>query len=286
MDTDTSTDQSTLTKIKRLKRTREEIMALPTDDVMDQILESPQPAALVHSFKEEDLYLLLQDIGPESALPLLGLASNRQWEYLLDLETWDKDRLNSEALTRWLSLLFQADPKRMLDWSLGQKTDLLQFYLFKNLEVRIRETDQPASDFSDDFFTEDDTFYVRIVDLPDDQEEGHTAGEQRRAFLANLIQRLSHHDHVAYQNLLIESASILPAETEEEAYRLRNVRLAEKGFLPLDEAVGVYQPLSISEFEAGPPKYMPAPSSDTVPTMSPLYPVKLLPDNNRFTKAL
>jgi len=33
----------------------------------------------------------------------------------------------------------------------------------------------------------------------------------------------------------------MPAEAEEQMYRIRNVRLAEKGFLPVEEAVGIYQ---------------------------------------------
>jgi hypothetical protein len=41
----------------------------------------------------------------------------------------------------------------------------------------------------------------------------------------------------------VESTAVMPAECEEEAYRLRNVRMAEKGFLPLEEAVGIYQPV-------------------------------------------
>ena len=286
MNTDKPNDQSTLARIQRLKQARHDILSLPAEDTLDKVLAASQPAALVHSFKEEDLYLLLQDIGPESALPLLGLASDKQWEYILDLEAWDKDRLSPAALTRWLSLLFQADPRRLVKWGLEKKADLLQYYLFKNLEIRIRETDQLASDFSGDFFTEDDTFYVRLIDPPTDQDEDQTVREQRQLFLTSLIRRLSQYDHVAYQNLLIESNAILPAETEEEAYRLRNVRLAEKGFLPFDEAVGVYQPLKISEFETGPPKYIPAVTDDTASPSSALYPVKLLPDDNRFTKAL
>jgi len=279
-------DQKVLGRIQQLHKTRQQILTLPVEAVMDHIIQAPQPAALLHSFKEEDFYLLLQDVGPEDALPLLSLASNKQWEYILDLEVWEKDRLSSAALTRWLALLYKADPLRMLKWCLENKTDLLQYYLFQNIEVRIRETDQMASDFGGDFFTEDDTIYVRIIDPPPGLEEGQTAEELRRAFLADFIGRLSQYDHVVFQNLLIESAAILPAETEEEAYRQRNVRLAEKGFLPFDEAVGVYQPLKVTEFEAGQPKSLVDPLGVAVPVPGPLYPVRLLPQNNRFTDAL
>ncbi len=145
-------DQTVLDRIQRLHKTRQQILTLPVEAVMDHIVQAPQPAALVHSFTEEDFYLLLQDIGPEDAQPLLALASDKQWEYILDLEIWEKDRLSSAALTRWLDLLYKADPLRMLKWCLEHKTDLLQYYLFRNIEVRIRETDQSASDFGDGLF--------------------------------------------------------------------------------------------------------------------------------------
>ena len=48
----------------------------------------------------------------------------------------------------------------------------------------------------------------------------------------------------------MESVSLIPSEIEEELFRLRNVRLAEKGFLPFHEAVGVYQPLQPRELAA------------------------------------
>jgi hypothetical protein len=41
----------------------------------------------------------------------------------------------------------------------------------------------------------------------------------------------------------------LPAEVEEEMYRLRNVRLAEHGFLPYEEAIVVYFPLDAANLK-------------------------------------
>ncbi|MFW6011422.1 MAG: DUF6178 family protein, partial [Desulfosalsimonas sp.] len=37
--------------------------------------------------------------------------------------------------------------------------------------------------------------------------------------------------------------NVMPSESEEESFRLRNIRLAEKGFLPFDEAIGIYTPM-------------------------------------------
>ena len=69
-----------------LKKERIEILSLAPEAALDRILDYQQPAALVHSFPEEDLYFLIHDIGVEDALPLLSLASHRQLDFILDQE--------------------------------------------------------------------------------------------------------------------------------------------------------------------------------------------------------
>jgi len=62
---------------KNLNRQRKEILSLPAEKALDRILDSPQPAAIVHSFPEEDFYFLINDIGIEDSLQLLSLASDK-----------------------------------------------------------------------------------------------------------------------------------------------------------------------------------------------------------------
>ena len=156
-------------KIRELHRQRKEILSLSPEKALDAILDSPQPAALVHSFPEQDLYFLIHEIGIKDSIPILSLASDKQWEFVLDLEIWEGDRMIPEAVTRWLDLLFKVDPNRFIKWFLQQKTDVVEFHLFKNLDIRIREHDQDPSVFGKDFFTFDDIFYIRVVDYPFDE---------------------------------------------------------------------------------------------------------------------
>ena len=230
-------------RLRQLAEKRREVLSMPAQQAMAVILDHPQPAALVHSFADEDLHFLIHDIGPEDARPLLALASNRQWEYLLDMETWHKDQLNYQQVTHWLRLLLRADPDRLIAWCFGERLEYLELYLFRNIELRVRETDEVPSDFGDGYLSDDDALYVRMVDYPVATEEEETIKARRNEVLSQLLARLSHFDHLRYQGLLMESINAIPAETEEELYRQRNIRLAEKGFLPFHEAVGVYQPL-------------------------------------------
>jgi hypothetical protein len=253
---------------------------------MAAILDHPQPAALVHSFPEEDLHFLIHDLGKDNALPLIALASNRQWEYLLDMEVWKKDQLNYPLATEWLQLLLRADPERLIKWCFDERLEFLELYLFRNIELRVRDSDQFSSDLDDGFFTDDDTFYVRFVDCPVTTSEGKAAKVLRNEMLSRLLHRISGFDHLRYQGLLMESVSLIPSETEEELFRLRNVRLGEKGFLPFHEAVGVYQPLRPGDLAARGKKAIrpPSPNDNRFPV--PQLAATFLDGDNLFVRAL
>lgn len=209
-----------------------ELMALPAKKALDVILESLTPARLVQSLAEEDLFWLVQDIGPEDALPILSRASNDQWQYLLDLELWRKDRLEIDSVNRWFDLLLKADPQRFLTWGLHEHIQLIELSLFENIDVRIMEEDESLSDLDESWFSLDDVFYVRVRD------------EKYYQVIKEFLDRLAEYDLNRLHQVLLEVTGVLPPETEENIYRLRNVRLAEKGFLPFEEAVGIYQSLS------------------------------------------
>ncbi|MDJ0781549.1 MAG: DUF6178 family protein [Desulfosarcinaceae bacterium] len=238
-----------------LKQRRAAILRLEPQAALTAILETPQPAPLVHSFPAEDLHLLIREIGPEDALPLLALASDHQWEYMVDAVGWRRDRLHLAELTRWMHLLLKADPKRLARWCLWEKHDLTELYLNRNIEVVIREYDQPPSELGKGFLSHDDTYYWRLRPLPEAVRKASPDLPARREMLVEaLLKGLSSEDHPRYQQLLLESAGLIPAETEEELYRLRTVRLAERGFVPFDEAVGAYQPLTPEDLLRREPK--------------------------------
>jgi len=234
-------------RLQALAQDRKRILGLPPEKALEAIADHPYPVTLVQSMAEEDLYFLVHHIGPEDAVPVLALASNQQWDYLLDLEGWDRDQVSPLATTEWLVRLLKADADRFTHWIIHEKQDELAFYLFRNIELHIREYDQDPGEVADDFFTEDQTYYMRLRPYPALQEKGQ---ESRDLFVKDLLNRIAVYDYSRYRDFLLASQSVIPSETEEELYRQRNVRLAEKGLLPFDEAVGVYQPLKPIELHA------------------------------------
>ncbi len=277
-------------RLAKLSIERKKIMSMQAEKALDTILDSPDALPLVHSFPEEDFYFLINDIGIEDSLPLLSLASNKQWEFILDLEICDKDRINNKTVTKWIDLLMQADPRRLVEWLIDEKTELLKLYLYKNIEIRVREHDQDPSDFGRDFLSLDDIFYFRFIDYPfkleSEQQPNEDDKELRKALLLRLLNFMADNDHVKYQSLLLKTSGVLAAESEEEFYRLRNVRLAEKGFLPFDEAIGIYQPVNLPEVKSYRTKegIKSAGKNSSLPI--PLYPSVIIEESNIFTRSL
>lgn len=265
---------------------RSEILALPAAEALTRILQAPHPVPLVHAFPEEDLHLLIREIGPDDALPLIALASNKQLEYLLDQELWHRDRIDFNATAQWLDRLLRAEtpPRRLVRWLAEAKTDLIELFLCRAIEVQMREHDQDPSLFGPGFFSYDEVFYIRILAPAQGDEEAPFTETPLRDTVKRLLDHLAGNDYPRFQAILLEAAHLLPSETEEEEYRLRTARLAERGFLPFEEAVGLYQPLNESLFEHRALRREIA--SPEHPDHFPIVPAAVLPEGNLFTRAL
>ncbi|MDP3283194.1 MAG: DUF6178 family protein, partial [Desulfobacterales bacterium] len=270
---------------------RKEILALSPEKALDRIFEAKHPAALIHSFPETDFYFLVNDIGINDAFEVLALASDRQWEYILDIELWEKDRIDINSVTRWLDILFQAAPARFIKWAVEKKPEFIEYYLYKNIKIAIREHDEDPSALGKDLVTVDDVFYIRITDdyyapveSGADTEEGDYR-EKREEFIKKMLAKIAEYDYGIYRNMLFETMTVLPAEMEEEFYRLRNVRLEENGFLPFYEAAGVYAPLKPKMLKGRKKIAKSRNESDSLMPV-PLYLFGMLKEDNLFAMSL
>jgi hypothetical protein len=241
-------------KIAALHAKKREVLGLPPQKALDTILAAEHPAALVHAFTEQDFHLLMHDIGVDDARPLLALAKDRQLEYIVDTEIWSGDQIDFLETIRWLETLYRADPDRTIRWLMTEKLEFLELFLFWNIQVIIREHDQDSGALPESYFSYDDTVYINIPDYP--HPEGPDADDEklRKQLVRDLLNRMAATDYPLYRNIVLEAARVIPAESTEEEYRLRNVRLAEKGFLPWAEAIGIYQPITADQLFRQRPK--------------------------------
>ena len=171
-------------------------------------------------------------MGTDGSLALLKLASTDQWQYLLDVESWKKDRLELSRTGRWMGRLLTADPERFTQWLFSDGQGLVYYYLCQSIVVEVKNEDEEVFEAGPEFFTIDGFFYIRPVQ------------EDQRETIEALLRNMAQADTLKYQALLTGVAGVLPAEHEEDMYRIRNVRLAEHGFLPTEEAMAVYAPLN------------------------------------------
>jgi hypothetical protein len=208
------------------------ISNLSGSEILNRILEYENPQKIIQEMAAEDFFWLVKKVGVDDCLPVLEMATVDQWTYLLDLEIWQKDRMDVENTSLWLRRLQQAQPGGLSRWLFGQGQSLIYYYLYRNIELIIKDKEEDL-DLSAGFFSLDGVFYIRVID------------PRYRDTIEDLLREMAHEDSLRYQALLLGLAGLLPAEIEEEMYRMRNVRLAEHGFLPYEEAISIYTPLDI-----------------------------------------
>ncbi len=203
---------------------------LSPEKTLERVLEHPDTPRLIRTMSSEDFFFLIKKVGEDASMELLRLATLDQWQYLLDVESWEDDRLALDQTDHWLELLLATDPQRLVKWLFFEGQGLAHYYLYRSIMVEAKTEDEEIFEVGPGFFSIDGFFYVRPL------EEG------RRGFLERLLRTMAEEDLLKYQSLLTGLAGLLPAELEEEMYRMRNVRLAEHGFLPREEAIAVYAP--------------------------------------------
>jgi hypothetical protein len=203
------------------------LLPLTGSQALNKILDHDNPLQLVRNMTRVDLFWLIKKIGENDSLPLLRLASLDQWQYILDMELWKRDRIDIGETIEWLDRLQKADPDRLARWMLSEEGNLqAHFYFYHALEVKIREDD--GFEPPEGFITFDNLFYIRILDK--DHEET----------IEQILRTMAGENYNLYQSLLLGLVGVIPSEVEEEMYRQRGVRLAEDGYLPFEEAISVY----------------------------------------------
>ncbi len=141
---------------------RDLIRGLSGTKLMERILELSDPRQVLQGLPPTDFYWVVKKVGEQDSLPLLELASEDQWEHLLDLEIWRRDRIALRETGSWLKRLHTADGVRLARWLMGEGELLGRLYLSRLLDVKVKE--QETDTVPDGFFTLDDVYYLRVRD--------------------------------------------------------------------------------------------------------------------------
>jgi hypothetical protein len=212
-----------LSRSRELVRT---LLPLSGMEALNHILAHENPGHLIRRLSRVDLFWIVKKIGEDDALPILRLASNEQWEHFIDMEIWQRDRIDIGHTFKWLYRLFMADPERLTSWLYEEGSLLAYYYFLYSLQVVVKGDEDQA--VPDGFFTLDNMYYIRILD------------KEHEEIIEKILRYMVQTDYQRYQALLLGLSGVLPDELEEEMYRLKGVRLAEVGYLPFEEAISVY----------------------------------------------
>ncbi|MEJ2024557.1 MAG: DUF6178 family protein, partial [Deltaproteobacteria bacterium] len=126
----------------------EHLASLSGKEILERIEAAPDPRALVQEMAQGDFFWVVKKVGMDDCLPVLEQASEDQWQYLLDMELWKKDRFDLAQGSGWLFRMHMANPRRLASWLLSEGQGITYYYFHRSLEVSIKEDEDPE-DFPD-----------------------------------------------------------------------------------------------------------------------------------------
>ncbi|MDY0360765.1 MAG: DUF6178 family protein [Desulforegulaceae bacterium] len=235
-------------KIEALRKKRESIFKMDPEKAMEEILDFNESYALVHSFPEQSLYMLMHEAGHEDFLPILSMATKKQWEYIVDLEIWEKDQINIFNASYWLGILHMADPGRLAQWLLDDQEDFLTYFLRNRIDVVLREHDEDPSIIPDDYITFDDVIYFKVLESGEDKN----LPIEIKSLVNDILARIADISYRDFQTIIFISAGVINAEHQEHLFRFRNARLEEKGLIPAHEAIEILAPINLKNIKKRP----------------------------------
>ena len=209
------------------------------DQKGELILKSHHPEQLVPSLPPEEFFLVYQATHAELIPDLISYANPTQLVFIADLECWREDQIHPKKFLQWLRYLYDAGPEKLLQW-LGRADFEMVVAAFKphlgvlKLAPPEEEIDEILGDHP--YFTVDGYYYCLVK-------------EEELELLKRSLEFLFGEDKAFYIQLMEGLISELQAESEVEASRLRQERLAEEGFPEKEEAYRIYRPLSKEEWD-------------------------------------
>jgi hypothetical protein len=212
---------------------------------MEALLAADDPAAAVAALPATELHQIITDVGLGEAGELVALATPEQLRGCLDIEIWDRDQLQLEALTPWLGALAEAGYEKLgevwekLDPELTALT-LQRFTRIYDLTLEEAPPDNPEGPL----LQTPDSFLV-IEILAEDDDTVH--------LVQRVIDDLYRADPsgVLARHSLMAARSEPAAELEEMSYRWRAGRMADLGYVDYYEALEVFRPLDVTSVRIG-----------------------------------
>ncbi|MBP9865861.1 MAG: hypothetical protein KBC91_05615 [Candidatus Omnitrophica bacterium] len=207
------------------------------------LIRAHEPAKLVRAMSQEELYLITREMDIEERSEVIQSATLSQMQFIADMDCWKGDRADGKGFCLWLETLLASGTEKALSWLLTVDYETLVAGFLGVMEVMKPEWENASDELLGDrpFFTIDDMYHMYVP-----EESLHTLKSVMELLFENHRGR-----YIAIlEGLIAENRDLL----EEEAYRLREIRLSERGFPDVETARRVYRRMTQEEFDVFPKK--------------------------------
>jgi hypothetical protein len=205
---------------------RKQWSSLPANERLASLMNVPDGIRVVRAMPVLDLYTTIHEVGRGDCLELLELLDPKQVQGILDLDGWRSDRMDSSSIGGWLEAFFAANHAQGIKQFLGLDIELISLLLKVHTQIFELEHEEVPDDPGLHSITPDQRYMVIF-----DRASG---SEQLILGLKQAVELLFGRD-LAFVLRLIEAVRWeLQSAVEEEAYRWRNGRLSDMGFLDAD----------------------------------------------------
>ena len=240
----------------------------------DAIISEPDAAQLVPTLPVQELYYAIKEVGLADAAELVALATAEQVQGFVDLDAWERDHLDVARINAWVETLADAGYEKL--GAIIDKLDAEVISLWLQQQARIYDLtiEDPPQEPEGHFYPTPDRFYLLDI-LP--------AGEEGKA-LERILDWIYRYDLELGRRVIMGAKWELGSDLEEHAYRWRQGRMADLGYVDFYEALSIYQWLDPASVKLDEHTFV-APPPET-PTELPAVLAGSLDEAGFFGKAL
>ena len=192
------------------------------------ILEAVDGPELLARLPEQDLFLMLKEIGDDEVEDLMPMVTPDQYTACLDLDCWDSDQFQRETALTWLERLLECEPNTVLTTIRNVNFELLILVLKKHIQI----VQGPET-------INDEDHQVNPVKRYGGYEINFPREQEGKLFSA-LFDILFGLDQPFYTYLMEATRGELDSVIEESVYQQRSDRLLDMGLPDPDTARGIY----------------------------------------------
>lgn len=189
----------------------------------------------------QPLYVSLQNAGADQVALILPKLSQEQRQALRDIDLWNKDTIDSQAVSRWIEIYSKCSDDQVTLEFLKSEDFLL---LFKNqFTIQTFDSEDPVYPDNDNYFLTDDT--LLLIEYNEDFQYV----QELKELIRKLYAELGVENAYAYLfKMVVDSYMIM----EEQNYQEKVDRLREFGFVDyydaLEYEVGFRDLVSLDQF--------------------------------------